>query len=110
MIRIYTLVLLTFLSGNWLAAVARTSPSPDDNSVVAGSDQYAQCEQPKESYLDVDHTRLRYVDAGSGPVVVMIHGNAGSVDDWDFKSMGRLCHDHRLIAIDRPGHGKSDRP
>jgi pimeloyl-ACP methyl ester carboxylesterase len=40
----------------------------------------------------------------------MIHGNAGSVDDWDFKSMGQLCHDHRLIAIDRPGHGKSDRP
>jgi len=40
----------------------------------------------------------------------MIHGNAGSVDDFDFKTLGELCRDHRVIAVDRPGHGKSDRP
>src|SRR5262249_12490184 len=45
-----------------------------------------------------------------GPAVVMIHGNAGSVDDYDFKSLSRLCRDYTLIAFDRPGHGKSDRP
>src|SRR5215831_4591976 len=88
MIRIYVLMLLLLQSGK----------------------AFGQCERPKEAYVDVDHTKMRYVDAGAGPVVVMIHGNAGSVDDWDFNSMTQLCHDHRLIAIDRPGHGKSDRP
>jgi pimeloyl-ACP methyl ester carboxylesterase len=88
MIRIYALILLAFLTGS----------------------AYGQCETPKDEYLTVDKTRLRYVDAGRGPVVVMIHGNAGSVDDWDFNSMAQLCRDYRLIAIDRPGHGKSDRP
>jgi len=88
MIRIYALMLLLLLSGK----------------------AFGQCERPKEAYVDVDNTKMRYVDAGAGPVVVMIHGNAGTVDDWDFNSMGQLCHDHRLIAIDRPGHGKSDRP
>ena len=88
MIRICVLMLLIFLSGQ----------------------AFGQCERPKDAYVDVDNTKMRYVDAGAGSPVVMIHGNAGSVDDWDFNSMGQLCHDHRLIAIDRPGHGKSDRP
>jgi pimeloyl-ACP methyl ester carboxylesterase len=88
MIKFYALILLIFLSGK----------------------AFGQCERPTDAYLDVDNTRMRYVDAGAGPAVVMIHGNAGSVDDWDFNSMAQLCHEHRLIAIDRPGHGKSDRP
>jgi pimeloyl-ACP methyl ester carboxylesterase len=88
MIRVYAFILLIFLSGK----------------------AFGQCERQKDAYLDVDNTRVRYVEAGGGPVIVMIHGNAGSVDDWDFNSMAQLCHDHRLIAIDRPGHGKSDRP
>ncbi len=58
----------------------------------------------------IENTRVRYVEAGAGPAVVMIHGNSGSVDDFDFKSLGLLCRDHRVIAVDRPGHGKSDRP
>ena len=88
MIRIYIIMVLILLSGK----------------------AFGQCEPLKDVYVDVDQTKLRYRDAGAGPVVVMIHGNAGSVDDWDFASMAQLCHDHRLIAIDRPGHGKSDRP
>jgi pimeloyl-ACP methyl ester carboxylesterase len=86
--RIYALIILTFLSGK----------------------AFGQCERVKDTYLDVDNTKVRYVEAGAGPAVVMIHGNAGSVDDWDFNSMTQLCHNYRLIAIDRPGHGKSDRP
>src|SRR5215831_17294821 len=110
MIKVYAIILLTFLSGNALVAVARTSESTDNIFLFAGSDQNAQCEQPKENYVDVENTRVRYVEAGAGPAVVMIHGNAGSVDDFDFKSLGQLCSDHRVIAVDRPGHGKSDRP
>src|SRR5262250_2085903 len=93
MLKIYALVLLTFVSGATRIAIA------------GGQD--GQCEQPTEYFINI---KVRYVEAGAGPVVVLIHGNAGSVDDFDFKSLGPLCRGHRVIAVDRPGHGKSERP
>ena len=95
MLKIYALVLLIFISGATRVA-------------IAGQDRH--CEKPSEHFIDIENTRVRYVEAGAGPVVVLIHGNAGSVDDFDFDSLGLLCRDHRVIAVDRPGHGKSARP
>src|SRR5262249_924887 len=97
MIKVYALILLAFLSCGARVAAAHSAEN-------------AQCEQPKEYFVDIEKTRLRYLEAGAGPAVVLIHGNAGSVDDFDFKSLGLLCRDHRVIAVDRPGHGKSERP
>src|SRR5215510_3389127 len=96
MLKIYALVLLIFISGATRVAIA------------GGQD--GQCEQPAEHFINIENTTVRYVEAGAGPAVVLIHGNAGSVDDFDFKSLGALCRDHRVMAVDRPGHGKSDRP
>jgi len=96
MLKIYALVLLSLISGTSRVA-------------IAGS-QDRQCEQPAEHFINIENTRVRYVEAGAGPVVVLIHGNAGSVDDFDFESLGLLCRDYRVIAVDRPGHGKSARP
>ena len=95
--KLYALILLVLLTGSVNVAIARANY--DD-----------QCEQPKEHYLNIEDTRVRYVESGTGPDVVLIHGNAGSVDDFDFQSLGRLCRNYRVIAIDRPGHGKSARP
>lgn len=94
--RIYVLVLLSFIIGATCVSIA------------AGQDK--QCEQRTEYFVNIENTRMRYVEAGAGPVVVLIHGNAGSVEDFDFESLGLLCRDHRVIAVDRPGHGKSTRP
>src|SRR5258705_12305797 len=114
MIKVYALILITFLSGNASVGVASRSTSTHNIPFLDNNDhkarQDAQCEHPKEDYLEIENTRVRYVEAGTGPVVVMIHGNAGSVDDFDFKSLGLLCRDHRVVAVDRPGHGKRDGP
>jgi hypothetical protein len=32
----------------------------------------------------VEKLRMRYVESGSGSALVMIHGNAGSIDDFEF--------------------------
>ena len=96
MLRIYALILLIFISGATRVALA--------------DGQDGRCEQPTESFVNVENIKVRYVEAGTGSAVVLIHGNAGSVDDFDFKSLGLLCRDHRVIAVDRPGHGKSERP
>jgi pimeloyl-ACP methyl ester carboxylesterase len=97
MTKVFRLILLTLLSGSIQVGIAR-------------ADNADQCEQPKEHYINIENTRMRYVESGAGRDVVLIHGNAGSVDDFDFQSLGRLCRNYRVIAIDRPGHGKSDRP
>ena len=114
MTKVYAFILITILIGNASASGARSSNSADNIPLLVtnqqGPQQGAECEQSRERYLEIEKTRVRYVEAGAGPAVVMIHGNAGSVDDFDFKSLGLLCRDHRVLAVDRPGHGKSDRP
>ena len=65
---------------------------------------------PFESkYLDVGVGRMHYVDEGSGPPVLMVHGTP----TWSFlyRSLIRdLSRDHRVIAPDHLGFGLSDRP
>jgi pimeloyl-ACP methyl ester carboxylesterase len=66
---------------------------------------------PAGQFIDVDGVRLHYLDAGEGPVVVLLHGNL--VTAQDFVACGlfdRLARDHRVIAFDRPGFGYSTRP
>src|SRR5215510_8452481 len=64
----------------------------------------------KENFVTVDRLRVRYIECGTGPTVVMIHGNAGSIEDFEFGVIQTLSSNYRVIAVDRPGHGKSDRP
>src|ERR1700741_180945 len=114
MAKVYAFILVTILIGNASPSGARSSNSAGNIPLLdtnqQGPQQGAECEQSRERYLEIEKIRVRYVEAGAGPAVVMIHGNAGSVDDFDFKSLGLFCRDHRVLAVDRPGHGKSDRP
>ena len=65
---------------------------------------------PYESkWFDGAGPRVHYVDVGSGPAVVMFHGNP----TWSFlyrKVIGALGGGFRSIAVDYPGFGLSERP
>ncbi len=67
-------------------------------------------EYPFEShYFQVPAGNLHYVDEGSGPPIVMIHGNP----TWSFlyrKLIKRLRSEYRCIAMDHLGFGLSDKP
>jgi pimeloyl-ACP methyl ester carboxylesterase len=52
---------------------------------------------------------LHYVDAGSGSVVVLLHGLADDVGVWE-SVMPALAAKHRVIALDQIGFGRSDKP
>lgn len=61
--------------------------------------------------IRVDGVDLHYVERGSGPAVLLLHGNGAMVEDMLLSSvMARLARNHRVIAIDRPGFGHSSRP
>ena len=54
--------------------------------------------------------RVHYLEAGgAGETIVLIHGNAGSLDDFSYRALAVLCGEYKIVAVDRPGHGKSDR-
>ncbi len=49
------------------------------------------------------------IDAGAGPVVVLVHGQPGAGGDWA-ALVNLLSDDHRVLAPDRPGWGSDTRP
>jgi pimeloyl-ACP methyl ester carboxylesterase len=63
---------------------------------------------PQGEFALVDGQRVHYVSAGEGPAVALLHGNPGSVRDFD-RLIPDLSADHRVVAVDRPGHGYSER-
>lgn len=64
-----------------------------------------------EQAFDSNGVRIRYVDEGAGDVVVLIHGNGGSLEGWiDSGVLPSLARDYRVVALDARGHGGSDKP
>jgi len=62
---------------------------------------------PDGAFIDVEGARLHYVDVGSGPAIVMIHGLGGQLRNFTYALSGRLQGRHRLVIVDRPGSGYS---
>ena len=56
--------------------------------------------------LDVGGARINYVVQGRGPAVVLIHGWALSLREWD-DQIAALAPHYRVVAFDRRGYGRS---
>ncbi len=65
--------------------------------------------EPEATYAEVRGARIRYVEKGEGPAVVMIHGFASGLHTWA-KIIPELEGDHHVLALDLKGFGWSDRP
>lgn len=66
--------------------------------------------EPKNAtFASVDGVRVRYVDVGEGPAVVMVHGFASSLETWG-AVIPELAKTHRVLALDLKGFGWTDRP
>lgn len=60
-------------------------------------------------FLDLDAGRMHYIDEGSGPPIVMVHGTP----TWSFlyrHLIKDLSSHYRCIAMDHIGFGLSDKP
>lgn len=60
-------------------------------------------------YVTVDGVRIRYVVAGSGPALVLLHTLRTQLDMFQ-KVIPELAGRFRVHALDYPGHGQSDAP
>ena len=57
--------------------------------------------------LSLHGRALNYLEAGSGPVLLLIHGMAGTHETWR-AVIEPLAQRHTVIALDLPGHGASE--
>jgi pimeloyl-ACP methyl ester carboxylesterase len=67
----------------------------------------------KDGYFTAsDGVKIHYLEAGRGTPVVLIHGYTGSAEgNWFANGVAEaLARNHRVVAIDCRGHGKSDKP
>lgn len=66
---------------------------------------------PTGRFIDVDGVHLQVFEQGSGPAVLLLHGNGASAEDFiGCGLMQQLAQRYRVVAIDRPGFGYSSRP
>ncbi len=65
----------------------------------------------EDRFFDSAGVRIRYIEQGSGPAVVLLHGYGGSLQAWiNAGIFADLAKDHRVIALDLRGHGMSGKP
>ncbi len=85
---------------DFLASVTRAQPA-------------AQAPQaPPDQFFDSNGVKIRYVEQGTGPAIVLMHGYTGTLDRHFIANgvFASLATNHRAIAIDLRGHGKSGKP
>jgi pimeloyl-ACP methyl ester carboxylesterase len=62
------------------------------------------------SMVTVNHADVHVLQQGeSGPVVLMIHGASANAREFEWTLAPKLADTHRVLMMDRPGHGHSDR-
>lgn len=66
----------------------------------------------QDKFVEVDGLKLRYIEAGSGPSVLFLHGaSLGSSADVFLRNLGPIAKaGFRAVAFDLPGFGLSDIP
>lgn len=66
---------------------------------------------PRGRFIEVEGATLHLWEAGprSAPPVVLLHGASSNLADMTLNLAPALARRYRVIAVDRPGHGWSDR-
>jgi len=70
-------------------------PQPPSNATEKDAKVYGQ--------------RIHYMEAGSGPAVILLHGLGGDMSNWA-STIGPLSEKYRVIVPDQIGFGRSDKP
>ena len=84
-------------------AACRAAPIPESQAFPAGTTLVTK-------FVVVDSSRLRVLDVGRGPAVVLVHGLAASMYSWRYTIDPLVAAGYRVVAYDNRGFGFSDKP
>ncbi|MEN8187396.1 MAG: alpha/beta hydrolase [Bacteroidota bacterium] len=57
--------------------------------------------------ISINNTNLYFEEYGSGTALLLLHGGLGSIDKFR-QVIPKLATHYRIIAVDSPGHGRSE--
>lgn len=101
-------------AGRWLVPTLLGSAAALGASALYTAAKTREAERktpPIGEFLTVDGVRLHYIERGRGEPLVLIHGNGMMIQDFLVSGIvDDLAKRYRVIIIDRPGYGYSDRP
>lgn len=88
-------------------------PGPDSDYGPDGRSEWLRVDWSAHVHdIEVAGSRVRYAEMGPGgdaPVILLVHGLGAMWQSW----LENICHfarDHRVIAMDLPGFGRSEMP
>lgn len=87
-------------------AKAETGVEADGEGVETAAETV---EVPEQAASGGETVKLHYIEAGSGEPLILVHTIGQSLYTWR-TVFNRLSEYYRVIAVDLPGHGYSDRP
>ncbi|XUU60810.1 alpha/beta fold hydrolase [Erythrobacter sp. HA6-11] len=96
------------LAGSPLTASQSTEDSIDP-AVELANEMVGETDAFRSGFIGAGEDRIHYVEAGSGPPIVMVHGFPSFWFVW-FDQMAALRQCYRVIAIDAPGANLSAKP
>lgn len=72
---------------------------------------FSQIQMPKSNWAKFNNNKVHYTDVGNRKnkdALIFVHGWTCNADFW--KESVNAFPEYRVIAIDLPGHGQSDKP
>ena len=102
-----------------LAFLALAQPGAQKDVVLASTTRFETrsvtqtgSRRPLDRMFDANGVQLHYIVEGEGEPVVLIHGLYSSARiNWQMPGIvSLLSKKYRVIALDMPGHGESDKP
>jgi pimeloyl-ACP methyl ester carboxylesterase len=95
------------------SASAANKTAKATNSLEKAAENLSQDQKKtagESRFAKLDGARVHYVNYGKGDeALVLIHGWTMNVDNWN-DQIPDLAKRNRVVAIDLPGHGQSDKP
>ncbi|MBV9927862.1 MAG: alpha/beta fold hydrolase [Acidobacteria bacterium] len=64
---------------------------------------------PLGRFVEVGGSRIHYLEKGSGPTLLLIHGLGASMRTFTHSLLERLSGEFRVVVMERPGSGESTR-
>jgi pimeloyl-ACP methyl ester carboxylesterase len=85
-------------------------PGPDSDYGRRGRSEWLDFPWDRHQHrIQIDGREANYVDVGTGPVLVFLHGLGASWQSW-LENIPEFARDHRVVAMDLPGFGFSEMP
>ena len=81
----------------------------EDKGAIEAMKQISSTEKLTDEHISIHGHRIGYRRGGQGPVLLLLHGIAGSSLTW-VPAMSLLQTDYTVLAPDFPGHGASEKP